>query len=80
MSLAEVGDVVALARGRYAQAGVDRALAAAHSRSAVVSHASAALRHGWQVRLPPEPAEVAAVLEAAVVEREQRGCRCGCAA
>jgi hypothetical protein len=50
----ERGSVVALARGRYALASVDEALAAAHSRSAVVSHGSAALHHGWQVRLPPE--------------------------
>ena len=48
------GDVVAVARGRYALASADSALVTAHRLSGVVSHTSAALHHGWQVRLTPE--------------------------
>lgn len=47
------GDVVALARGRYALPAVDDARAAAHRLSGVVSHTSAALLHGWEVRAAP---------------------------
>jgi very-short-patch-repair endonuclease len=52
------GDVVAVARGRYALVGADQALVAAHRLSGVASHFSAALLHGWQVRLPPEQSHV----------------------
>lgn len=48
------GDLVVVARGRYALASADEARVAAHRLSGVASHASAALRHGWQVRLPPD--------------------------
>ena len=47
------GDVVALARGRYALPAADEARAAAHRVSGVVSHRSAALLHGWAVATPP---------------------------
>lgn len=47
------GDVVLVARGRYALASADAACVAAHRLSGTVSHFSAALRHGWQVKLPP---------------------------
>lgn len=48
------GDVVALARGRYALPHVDVARAAAHRLSGVVSHTNAALLHGWGVRTTPD--------------------------
>jgi len=48
------GEVVTVARGRYALASADAALVAAHQRCGVVSHTSAAPHHGWQVRLPPD--------------------------
>lgn len=48
------GDVVLVARGRYALASADAACVAAHRLSGTVSHFSAALRHGWQVKLPPD--------------------------
>lgn len=48
------GVVITVARGRYALTAADAALVAAHQRSGVVSHASAALHHGWQVRLSPD--------------------------
>lgn len=47
------GDVVLVARGRYALAAVDEAVAAAHRLTGTVSHFSAAVRRGWQVRLTP---------------------------
>lgn len=47
------GDVVVLARGRYALASADEALRAAHRLTGVASHESAALRHGWAVLHPP---------------------------
>lgn len=52
------GRVVALARGRYALPAVDEALRAAHALSGVLSHESAALRHGWPVLLFPEQPHV----------------------
>ena len=52
------GEVVALARGRYALPAADEARAAAHRVSGVVSHRSAALLHGWAVATPPERPEV----------------------
>jgi len=48
------GEAVLVARGRYALASADEAGVATHRLSGTVSHFSAALRHGWQVKLPPE--------------------------
>ena len=47
------GDVVVLARGRYALPAADEALQAAHRLTAVASHFSAALHWGWEVKTPP---------------------------
>jgi hypothetical protein len=52
------GIVVALARGRYALPHADDAVAAAHALSGVVCLLSAALAHGWAVKLPPELPQV----------------------
>ncbi|ANH38318.1 hypothetical protein I601_1888 [Nocardioides dokdonensis FR1436] len=52
------GDVVALARGRYALPAADEARRAAHRVSGVVSHRSAALLHGWAVSRQPDQPEV----------------------
>jgi hypothetical protein len=50
------GEVVVLARGRYALAMADEAVMAAHRLSGVASHESAALRHGWAVlHTPAQP-------------------------
>ena len=50
------GDVVAVARGRYTLAHLDRAAAAAHRVGGHLSHVSAALHHGWPALLvPPLP-------------------------
>jgi len=66
------GDLVAVARGRYALASADEARVAAHRLSGVVSHGSAALRHGWQVRLPPDLPHVT-LPKGRTVTSEQRG-------
>lgn len=48
------GDVVVVARGRYALAAADEAMLAAHRLTGIVSHTSATLVHGWEVARPPE--------------------------
>ena len=48
------GEIVAVARGRYAVPGADEARVAAHRLTGVLSHTSAALAHGWAVALTPE--------------------------
>ncbi|NPC95851.1 type IV toxin-antitoxin system AbiEi family antitoxin domain-containing protein [Nocardioides sp. zg-DK7169] len=48
------GDLVRLARGRWALPGVDLARQAAHRLAGTVSHTSAALAHGWAVKRVPE--------------------------
>jgi very-short-patch-repair endonuclease len=48
------GDVVVVARGRYALPAIESATAVAHSLSGLLSHTSAALYHGWEVKVVPE--------------------------
>jgi len=47
------GDIVALARGRYALPTAEAALQAAHRLTGSVSHFSAALHWGWEVKAAP---------------------------
>lgn len=47
------GEVVRVARGRYALPAASHALVAAHRLSGVASHLSAALLLGWEVKAPP---------------------------
>ena len=47
------GDIVRLARGRWALPAVDEARQAAHRLTGTVSHTSAALLHGWSVKTVP---------------------------
>jgi hypothetical protein len=47
------GQLVAVARGRYALPAADEAVAAPHARPAVLSHTSAAIHHGWAVKQVP---------------------------
>jgi very-short-patch-repair endonuclease len=56
-ALAE-GDVVRLGRSRYAVPAADDALRAATRVRGVVSHQSAALRHGWKVKQVPTVPQV----------------------
>lgn len=53
------GEVMRLARGRYALPDVAAAKAAAHALTGALCLASAALEHGWAVKLPPELPQVA---------------------
>ena len=52
------GDIVAIGRGRYALPGLDAAIAAAHGLSAVVSHRSAAMHWGWELKVVPGRPEI----------------------
>jgi hypothetical protein len=52
------GDVLRLARGRYALPSVDGARRAAIALTGVVSHASAALHWGWSVKTVPDPPHI----------------------
>ena len=52
------GLIVALARGRYALPHAGDARAAAHALTGVVCLGSAAISHGWAVKLPPEIPQV----------------------
>ena len=53
------GVIAALARGRYALPHADEARAAAHAVTGVVCLLSAAIAHGWAVKVPPELPQVA---------------------
>ena len=53
------GEILRTARNRYALTSVDDATRIAHSVSGVLCLASAALHHGWAVKLPPERPHVA---------------------
>src|SRR5215218_8632650 len=46
--------IVAVARGRYSLPSVLEAERTAHQLSGLLSHTSAALHHGWEVKLVPE--------------------------
>ncbi len=67
------GDVVALARGRYALPAADEARRAAHRVSGVVSHRSAALLHGWAVSRQPDQPEVTVPRNRKVSDAQRAG-------
>lgn len=48
------GAIVRVGQGRYTLPGVDSAAALAHAMNGVLCLASAALRHGWEVKAVPE--------------------------
>jgi len=52
----EAGAVVRATRGRYVLPSTAEQLATAQSRSAVLSHVSAAVHHGWRVKVVPDAA------------------------
>jgi very-short-patch-repair endonuclease len=52
------GTIVRAARGRYALPAAQEAVRTAHSLTGVLSHRSAALRHGWEVKTVPERPDV----------------------
>ncbi|WP_228941152.1 DUF559 domain-containing protein [Nocardioides sp. Leaf374] len=67
------GDVVVLARGRYALPAVDEARAAAHRLTGTVSHLSAALHWGWAVLTPPSRPVVTVPRNRRVTPSQARG-------
>jgi very-short-patch-repair endonuclease len=54
----DTGLVLRTTKGRYALPTVTQQLATAHARSAVLSHVSAAVHHGWKVKTVPDAAWV----------------------
>ena len=48
------GEILAVGRGRYCLPSVDGARRLAHALGGVLSHSSAALCHGWEVKHAPE--------------------------
>jgi len=48
------GDIVADSRGRYALPVADEAVRQAHALAGLLSHTSAALWHGWEVKTVPD--------------------------
>ena len=52
------GDIVWFSRGRYGLPELDRDTAVAHGLNAVLSHLSAALWHGWEVKTMPEETHI----------------------
>ena len=52
------GTIVWLSRGRYGLPELDVAIATAHGLNAVLSHTSAALWHGWEVKATPSRTDV----------------------
>jgi very-short-patch-repair endonuclease len=71
------GDIIWLARGRYGLPDLDLAVATAHGLNAVLSHTSAALWHGWEVKSVPRRTHVTVPrrrrIEAGPLVRRHRG-------
>lgn len=68
----ESGDIVVLARGRYALPEVDASRAAAHRLSGAVSWRSAAQLHAWELLLTPDQPEITVPMNRKLTD-EQRG-------
>ena len=69
------GDVVAVARGRYALAQLEQAAAAAHRVGGHLSHLSAALHHGWPVLLVPRAPHVSVPRRRRLAPERRHGVR-----
>lgn len=54
----ERGEIVWLSRGRYGLPELDLSVATAHGLNAVLSHTSAAMWHGWEVKAAPDRTHV----------------------
>ena len=52
------GEIVWFSRGRYGLPGLDHAVSVAHGMNALLSHLSAAMWHGWEVKTVPEKTHV----------------------
>lgn len=61
-------------RGQYTSAGFDTTRGAARALSAVISHRSAALLHGWSVRSEPTRPELTVHRTRKIASPRRRGC------
>jgi very-short-patch-repair endonuclease len=71
----QAGEVVADARGRYVTPATDDAVRRAHALDGVLCLTSAALHHGWEVKVAPEEPHVAVPRKRKVVAERRRGVR-----
>ncbi len=69
----QAGDVVVVARGRYALPAAEQSLIHAHRLSGVVSHLSAALLWGWEVTIAPDLAHVTVARHRTLTAEQRRG-------
>lgn len=67
------GTVVRLAHGRYALPEIDRSRGRAHALSGVLSQSSAALHHGWAVKVVPVQPHVTVPRRRKVAAARRRG-------
>lgn len=67
------GEIVRDGHGRYAVPVADEALRAANALNGVVSHRSAALRHGWELKTVPRMPDVMVPGNRKVTEERRRG-------
>ena len=67
------GDIVVLARGRYALPEVDAARAAAHRLSAAVSWRSAAQLHGWELLRTPDLPDLTVPVNRKLTDAQRAG-------
>ncbi len=71
----EVGDIVVLARGRYALPEVDASRAAAHRLTGAVSWRSAAQLHHWELLRVPDRPEITVPANRKLTVAQRAGCR-----
>lgn len=67
------GDILRDARGRHALAQADEALRAAHALTGILSHASAALAWGWEVKSLPDRPHVTVAKNRKIDPSRRRG-------
>lgn len=67
------GEIVSDGRGRYAAPVADRSLRAASALTGVVSHRSAALHWGWELKTVPAEPDVTVPRNRKLAERRRRG-------
>ena len=67
------GDIIRVARGRFAMPGVTEARSAAHRLAGVLVRRSACLEHGWELKVTPRRPEIAVPKHRKVPDRARRG-------
>lgn len=69
------GDIVRVARGRYTLAGLAKGQREAHRLTGVLSHVSAALHWGWEVKAVPKEPDVTVPKWRTLTLEQRRGVR-----